>query len=82
MTLHIISTPSPGPRLLVTVVDSIYTCTGVEVTILTTHGTISTHQTDSEVIVGIGTYPMIKVIIYLRASAKSGWQIRITLEEV
>lgn len=70
MTLHIISTPSPGPRLLVTVVDSIYTSNGIEVTILTTHGTISTHQTDAEVTVGIRTYNMVKVIIDLRASSR------------
>lgn len=62
--------------------DSINTCNGAEVIILTTPGTISTHQTGSGVIVGIGAYHMIKVIIDLRASAGSGWQIRITLEEV
>lgn len=82
MTLRVISTPAPGPRLLVIVVDSIYTRNGVEVTILTTHGTISTHQTGSEVTVGIGASHMIKVTIDLRASAGSRWQIRITLEEV
>lgn len=43
----------------------------------------STHQTDSKVKVGIGTYHMVKTIIDLiGASAENRWQIGIILGEV
>lgn len=81
MTLHVTSTPSPGPRLLLTEVGSIYAGNGVEVTVLTTHHGDHPHpSTDSEVRGGTGTSHTVKATVdSIGVSTGRRWQIRVIL---